>query len=75
MSKAKSSQSGHYTMHLDNEDEGRLTEIAAYYSIPHVEAIQAVVHRGLASILIQLRQEKEQTRRRHISSNQIPLDD
>jgi len=54
---------GKYTVELDSVDQGRLAEIKHYYSISQNDAMNAILNRGLASILIQVRQEKAQSKR------------
>jgi len=49
---------GKYTVELDSVDQGRLAEIKHYYSISQNDAMNAILNRGLASILIQVKQEK-----------------
>jgi len=54
---------GKFDIHLDVADRGRLAEIKHYYSISQNDAMNAILNRGLASILIQVRQEKAQSKR------------
>jgi len=67
-------KAGEYIVQIDDADQGRLAELAAYFVIPKDDAFIAVWHRGLASILIQCKQEKAEFARKK-ESDQSKTDD
>jgi len=54
---------GEYIIYLDVANQGRLAEIGNYYQLQKAASIDIVLCRGLASLLIQIRQEKAQAER------------
>lgn len=57
-------KTGEYNIQIDVSNQGRLGRVAKYYGVAGYMALTAVIHRGLASILIQVEQEKAEVNRR-----------